>query len=68
MNEMGDWVADPYSIVARWSNYFFQLLNVLEVNDVSQTQIHTAEPLVLDPSAFEVELVIQKLKKSQITK
>ena len=41
MNEMGDWVADPYNIVARWRNYFFQLLDVHEVNDVSQTQIHT---------------------------
>jgi len=32
------------------------------VNDVRQTEIHTAEPLVPEPSAFEVELAIEKLK------
>jgi len=26
-------------------------------------KIHTAEPLVLKPSAFEVEMAIQKLKR-----
>jgi hypothetical protein len=33
------------------------------VSDVRQTQIHTAEPLVPEPSAFEVDLAIEKLKK-----
>ena len=55
-------VADCYSIVARWRNYFSQLLNVHGVNDVRQTDIHTAEPLVPKPSASEVQLVIEKLK------
>ena len=32
------------------------------VNDVKQTEIHTAEPLVPKPSAFEVELAIEKIK------
>jgi hypothetical protein len=32
--------------MARWRNYFSQLLNVYEVNDVRQAEIHTAEPLV----------------------
>ena len=31
-------------------------------NDVRQTEIHTAEPLVPEPSAFEVEMAIEKLK------
>ena len=31
-------------------------------NEVRQTEIHTAEPLVPEPSAFEVELAIEKLK------
>jgi len=31
------------------------------VNEVRQTEIHTAEPPVPDPSAFEVELSIEKL-------
>ena len=60
-NEKGDLVADPYSILARWRNYFSQLLNVHGVNEVRQTEIHTAEPLVPEPSAFEVELAIAKL-------
>jgi hypothetical protein len=54
--------ADSHSIVARWRNYFSQLLNVHGVNDVRQVEIHTAEPLVPEPSAFEVELAIAKLK------
>ena len=32
------------------------------VNDVSQIEIHTAEPPVSESSAFEVELAIEKLK------
>ena len=61
-DEKGDLVADPHSIMARWRNYFSQLLNVLEVNDIRQAEIHTVEPLVPEPSAFEFELAIEKLK------
>jgi len=32
------------------------------VNDVRQTKIHTAEPLVPESSASEVEMAIEKLK------
>ena len=32
------------------------------VNDVRQTEIHIAEPLVSEPSASDLELVIEKLK------
>ena len=32
------------------------------VNDVRQAEIHTTEPLVPDPSTFEVELAIRKLE------
>jgi hypothetical protein len=35
---------------------------VHRVSDVRQIEIHTAEPLVLDPSPFEVEIVIAKFK------
>jgi hypothetical protein len=37
-------------------------LNVHGVSDVRQAEIHTAEPLVPEPSALEVELTIEKLK------
>jgi len=33
-----------------------------EVNDVRQTEIHTAEPLVPEPSALEDEMATAKLK------
>jgi len=36
------------------------------VNDVKQTEIHTAEPLVPEPSDFEVELVIEKLNSHKL--
>jgi len=41
-------------------------LNVHGVNDVRQTEIHSAEPLVPEPSALVVEMAIEKvcLKKS----
>ena len=61
-DEKRDLVADSHSIVARWRNYFSQLLNVHGINDIKYTDIHTAEPLVPEPSAFEVDLVIEKLK------
>ena len=37
-------------------------MNVHEDNDVRQAEIRTVEPLVPEPRAFEVELVIEKLK------
>jgi hypothetical protein len=47
----------------RWKNYFSQLLNIHRVSDVTQIEKHTAEPLVPEPSPFEVEIAIAKLKK-----
>jgi hypothetical protein len=44
----GDLVADSHSIFARWKNYFSQILS-----DVRQTEIHTAKPLVPEPSTTE---------------
>ena len=61
-DDKGDLVADSHGTLARWRNYFSQLLNVHGVNDVRQTEIHTAEPLVFEPSAFEFELAIEKQK------
>ena len=61
-DEQGDLVADSHSILARWRNHFSQLLNIHGVKDVRQTELHTAEPLVSEPSAFEVQLAIEKLK------
>jgi len=56
-------VADSHSILARWRNHFSQLLNIHRVNDVRETELHIAEPLVPEPSALEVELAIEKHKR-----
>ena len=58
-DEKGDLVADSNNIVGRWRNYFSQLFNV---HGVGQAEMHTAEPLVPEPSASEFELAIDKLK------
>jgi len=60
--EKDDLDRDSHSILARRSYYFSQLLNVLGINDISQTEIHTAEHLLPEPSAFEVEMAVEKLK------
>ena len=46
---------------------FLPSIEVHVVNDVKQTEIHTAEPVVPEPSASDFELAIEKLKshKSQ---
>jgi len=48
------------SILARWRNHFYQIFKVYGVND--KTEIHTAEPLVPDPTVFELEMIIKNLK------
>jgi hypothetical protein len=59
-DEKGYLFTDSHSILARWRNHVSQLFNVHEVND--KTEIHTAEPLVPDPSVFELEMTIKNLK------
>jgi len=48
--------------VVRWNNYFSQLFNVHGVKVVGHSEIHTAEPLVPEPSVSEFELAVRKLK------
>jgi hypothetical protein len=59
----GDLLADSSSILNRWKNYFCQLFNVHGVNDVRQTEIHTAQSLVPEPSSSQVEIDIGKLRR-----
>jgi hypothetical protein len=47
----------------RWKNYFCPLLNVQGPGVIRQTEIHTAEPFVPQPSAAEVEVTIRKLER-----
>jgi hypothetical protein len=60
-DENGNLLADPQS-VNRWKNFFNQVINIHGVHDVRQKDIHTAEPLVTEPSLVEVEIAIGKLK------
>jgi hypothetical protein len=46
-DENGD-LADPHNILNRWKNYFSQLLNVYNVSEVRQIEIHIAEVLGSD--------------------
>jgi hypothetical protein len=62
-DENGDLLADSHNILNRWKNYFSLLLNVHNVSDIRQIEMHTAEPLVPGPSRLEVEIAIAKLKK-----
>jgi hypothetical protein len=59
-DENGDLLADSHNILNRWKNYFSQLLNVHNVSDVRQIEVHTAEPLVPGPS-LEVEIAIANI-------
>jgi hypothetical protein len=62
-DENGDLLADFHNILNRRRNYFSQLLNVHRIRDARQTEIHTTEPLVPDPSTFEYEISIANMKK-----
>ena len=52
-------VTDSHSILARWVNHFLLLLNVHGVNEVRQTEIHIAELLMPELSAFEFEMAME---------
>jgi len=45
---------------------FLPVIQCDGVKDVGQAEIHTAEPLVPEPSAFEFELAIGKLKSHKL--
>ena len=54
---------DCHIILGMWRKHFSQLFNAHGFSDARQTYIHTAEPLVPQPSTFEVEMAIDKLKR-----
>jgi hypothetical protein len=62
-DENVDLLADSNAIVNRWKSYFSQLMNIHNVSDVRQIEIHTAEPLVSGPIHLEFAIAIAKLKK-----
>ena len=66
----GGLITDTPRIFARYRNHISQLWILYGVNDVKQTEKHTKEPIVPEPSAFDVERATEKLKtyKSPITR
>jgi hypothetical protein len=62
-DERGDLLADPRKSLNRWKNYFCQLLKIRRVGDVRQTEMHTDDPLVPEPSASGVGVAVGKLKR-----
>jgi hypothetical protein len=54
---------DSHNILAQERNHISELLTVHGVNVVRQTEIHAEETLMSEPSAFEVEMAIEKLKR-----
>jgi len=64
-DEKGDLATGCHSILASWRKHFSQLLNVHGVNDVRHTEIHTAGPLVPEPSTVEFEMAVEKLKRDK---
>jgi hypothetical protein len=62
-HENADLLADSHNILNRWKNYFTQLLNVDNVSDVMQLEVHTVEKLVPGPGCLEAQIIIAKLKK-----
>jgi hypothetical protein len=63
MDGNGDLVTDCHSILASWRNHFVLLFNAPGFNNVRQTEIHTAEPLLTEPNAFEFKMAIENLKR-----
>jgi hypothetical protein len=61
-DENCDLLENSHNIWNSWKN-FSQLLNVHNVIEVRQIEVHMAESLVPGPSCLEVEIAIAKLKK-----
>jgi hypothetical protein len=62
-----DLLADSYNILKRQKNCFSHVLNVHRAKDFMQMEIHTAEPLISEPSPFEAEIAIANLRKYKLS-
>jgi hypothetical protein len=62
-DENDNLLADSQCVLNRWKYFFNKVLNVHGVHDIRKMDIHTAEPLVSEPSIVEMEIAIAKLKK-----
>jgi hypothetical protein len=62
----GDLLADSHKILNRWKNHLSQLLDERGVNDVMQTEKHTAEPLEPETSSSEVDIATANLNRNSL--
>jgi hypothetical protein len=62
MDANGDLLAEFHSILNGLKNYPSHLLNVHKISPAMQIEVHTAEPLIPEPSPFEFEIAIAKCK------
>jgi hypothetical protein len=46
-DENVDLLADSHNILNMWKNYFFELLNVHNVSDVRQIEVHNTNSLLI---------------------
>jgi hypothetical protein len=58
-DENGDLLADSRNILSRWKKYCSQLLDVHNVSDVRQIEVHTAEPLVPGAVVLKLKLLLE---------
>jgi hypothetical protein len=49
-------------MLRRWKKYFSEILNINGTIDCRQTEMHTAKPLVAEPSYFEAEITCKSLE------
>jgi hypothetical protein len=56
-------LADVRNILNSWKEHLSQLLNVHNISDVRQTEVHMAETVVPGASRLEFGIAIAKLKK-----
>jgi hypothetical protein len=62
-NQNGELLADSHNILSKLKNYYSQLLNMHNISNVRQIDLHIAQPLLSGPSRLEVEIAIANLKK-----
>jgi hypothetical protein len=62
MGKEGDLVTDSHHILVMCQNHFSWLLSAHGFSDLRQTEIQTAQLIVPQLSAFQVEIAIEKVK------
>jgi hypothetical protein len=62
-DDRGVLLADSHCIFNKWEIYFCFVMECTCVKDVTYTKIHITEPVVIEPSAFDLQMVIEKLKR-----